>query len=78
LKRGRQRLRQLIQEGKLYEQEHGMRTARRASADSPRMGSDQLLRSLFHLLQRLVKPSYRVKLAQMLQSLEPTERAGGA
>jgi hypothetical protein len=81
LKRGRQRLRQLIQEGKLYEQEHGLRATRTSSVSGPRMGSDQLLRSLFHILQRLVKPSYRGKLAQMLQALEPsveTEKAGGA
>jgi hypothetical protein len=81
LKRGRQRLRQLIQEGKLYEQEHGLRATRTSSVSGPRMGSDQVLRSLFHILQRLVKPSYRGKLAKMLQALEPsveTEKAGGA
>jgi hypothetical protein len=79
LKRGRQRLRQLIQEGKLYEQEHGMRPARRTRDGMPRMGSEQLLRALFHVLERLAKPAYRDKLAQVVQALEPhEEKAGGA
>jgi hypothetical protein len=73
LKPGRQRLRQLIQEGKLYEQEHGLRNGNGGvrARRHPRISSEQLLKSLFQTLLRLVKPVYRAQILGMLQSLEP-------
>jgi hypothetical protein len=68
LKRGRQRLRQLIEEGKQYEQEHGLRPARKPRK---RLGREQLLRTFLETLTRMVKPSYRQRLQEVLAALEP-------
>jgi hypothetical protein len=72
LSRGRQRIRQLIQEGKLYEQEQGLRptSQRAARSRSPRMSKQQLLKSLFHSLVRLAKPSLRAELVRLVQEVE--------
>ena len=72
LKRGRQRIRQLIEEGKRYEQDHGLkddggkaRVPRRS-----RVSREQVLRNLLQSLSRMAKPSFRPHLARMLQALE--------
>jgi len=74
LKRGRQRVRQLIEEGKLYEQEHGMsRKPRRSRRD--RLAGDPLVQSFLRSLLRMVKPAYRDRLSRMLQPSTPRRKA---
>ena len=75
---GRQRLRQLIEEGKLYEQEHGL-TPKRARK-RPRLNERQVLTRLLDALTRIARPSYRPLLAQLAQALaeEVAPSAAGA
>jgi hypothetical protein len=70
LKRGRQRLRQLIEQGKLYEQEHGLRAQRTRAR---RLSHKQVLRRFFDALTRMSRPSYRSRLARIVQLLEQEE-----
>ena len=67
LKRGRQRLRQLIAEGKLYEQEHGLGSSNRPKA---RLSREQVLRRLLDTLTRIARPSYRPHLQRLVEALE--------
>jgi hypothetical protein len=69
LKRGRQRLRQLIQEGRLYEQEHGLDPKPRRTRRE-RLVGDQVVEVLVRSLVRMVKPAYRARLVQLLQTLD--------
>jgi hypothetical protein len=75
LKRGRQRLRQLLAEGKMYEQEHGLSQGRGFGRRPARPSQDQLLKTLLETLLRLVKPSHRMRLLELLQTLEPPQEA---
>jgi hypothetical protein len=72
LKPGRQRLRQLIQEGKLYEREHGLGNGSRATRQHrrPRISSEQLVKTLFQTLLRVVKPAYRSRILSVIQALD--------
>ncbi len=70
LKRGRQRLRQLIELGKLYEKEHGLRPERpRTSKRRPRVSTEKALLNLLRALEQMARPSFRAKLAQMIEIL---------
>jgi hypothetical protein len=80
LKSGRQRLRQLIELGKVYEQEHGVQPKRphKRRERLTRMERAELLSTLLDCLLRIVKPSFRAELEQLVAALRPVEKGNAA
>jgi len=70
LKRGRQRRRQLIEEGKLYEREHGIVRPDQVNRKrrGPRINPRQAVRGLLQGLVQVAKPKYRPELIRLLQT----------
>lgn len=70
LKPGRQRLKQLVQLGRRYEQEHGLapKPRRRRRAGDP-------WREFLATLARVVKPTHRPAVEQLLAALQPPRTA---
>src|SRR5262249_35147744 len=78
LKRGRQRIRQLIELGKLYEREHGLRPAPRRRGRLSRARRDELLATLLECLVRLARPSFPAELTRLAEALQRAEKKGAA
>jgi hypothetical protein len=80
LKRGRQRLRQLIEMGKLYEQERGLRPRRhgRTGELPARASRDEVVATLLECLVRIARPSYRARLARLVEALRSEEEGHAA
>jgi hypothetical protein len=80
LKSGRQRLRQLIELGKVYEQEHGVPAERpkKRRQRLARMERAELLTTLLDCLLRIAKPSFRADLEQLAETLRAGEKEHAA
>ena len=74
LKRGRQRLRQLAQLGKRYEQEHGLAAKPRKSR--PRRA--KAWRDFVQALSHVVKPAYRERLERLAAEMNRSPDRPGA
>ena len=76
MKSGRQRLRQLVELGKLYEQEHGLRPVPRKKRGEHLTGieREELLSTFLHCLTRMVKPSFRDDLARLTEAMQQCDK----
>ena len=73
----RQRLRQLIGEGKLYELEHGLHATAGRETRMPRLSSRELLAVLLESLAQMVKPIHRSNVQKLLQTLREEPESDG-
>ena len=64
----------LIELGKVYEQEHGLRpVSKKRSERLSRMGREELIATLLQCLLRIAKPSFRMELEQLIVALHKEE-----
>jgi hypothetical protein len=68
-RKGARRVHQLIQEGRLYEQEHGLKRGR-PTKRPPRVGREEVLATFLGCLLRMARPSFRGELIRLAEALQ--------